>query len=229
MFYPYIDPTMIILMPALLLSIYAQYKTKSTFTKYSHAHTSAGVTGYDAAKSILNRNGIYDVEIEPISGVLTDHYDPRTKKLRLSKDVYYGDTISAVGVAAHEAGHAIQHNVGYLPIKLRGALVPVANIGSNLSWILFIIGFIMSAPALVNLGIYLFGAVVLFQVVTLPVEFNASARALKQVEQGGLLYNNEVSGARKVLSAAALTYVAAALTAILQLVRLLVISRNSRD
>lgn len=225
MFYGY-DPTFIILIPALLLTFYAQTKIQSVFSKYLRVHSLNGISGAEAARRVLNNNGLYDVSIEVIPGRLTDHYDPSSRVLRLSRDVYYGDSIASIGVAAHEAGHAIQHHEGYIPISIRNALVPVANLGSNLSWILVIVGLIIRWMNLVYLGIWLFAAVVLFQVITLPVEFNASSRALKQLKNVGVLYEGEVDGAKKVLDAAALTYVAAVFVAISQLIRLLLIARD---
>lgn len=223
----YYDPTFIILIPAVLLSIYAQAKISMTFRKYLKVSSSKGITGAEAARIILDRNGLYDVPVEVISGNLTDHYDPSNRVLGLSSDVYYGDSVASIGVASHEAGHAIQHQQNYSFLIFRNTLFPVANIGSNLSWILIIIGFAIGMTGLVKIGVLFFAAVVLFQIVTLPVEFDASSRALNQIENNGILYSDEISGARKVLSAAALTYVAATLMAILQLVRLLMISRDS--
>jgi Zn-dependent membrane protease YugP len=181
---------------------------------------------------ILQSNGINDVSVQRISGKLTDHYNPSTKVLNLSESVYGSTSVAAIGVAAHECGHAIQHARGYFPLSLRTALVPVANIGSQLSWVFIIVGAILSFnQTLITIGIIMFSAAVLFQLVTLPVEFNASARALEQLESNGILYRDEVSQTRKVLSAAALTYVAAAATAILQLLRLIILfgGRDRRD
>ncbi|SKA92401.1 hypothetical protein SAMN05443428_11254 [Caloramator quimbayensis] len=225
MYYGY-DPTFIILIPALLLTFYAQSKIQRVFNKYLRVHSLRGISGAEAARRVLDRNGLYDIPVEVIPGRLTDHYDPSSKVLRLSRDVYYGDSIASIGVAAHEAGHAIQHNEKYIPITIRNSLVPVANLGSNLSWILVIIGIIIRWTNLIYLGIWLFSAVVLFQVITLPVEFNASSRALMQLEHTDILYENEIDGAKKVLNAAALTYVAAVFVAISQLLRLLLIARD---
>lgn len=225
----YYDSTYILLIPAILFSIYAQGKIQSAYSKYSKAASMTGITGAQAARKILDLNGLFDVAIEVIPGNLTDHYDPRSRVLRLSQGVYYSNSIASIGVAAHEAGHAIQHNKGYIPLIFRNALVPVANIGSNLSWVLILLGFFMGAAGLINLGILLFTAVVLFQVITLPVEFNASSRALNELENNHILYSNEIGRAKKVLDAAALTYVAATLAAISQLLRLLVLTRDSRD
>jgi uncharacterized protein len=229
MFYYGFDPTFILLIPAIVFSFYAQMKIKSTFNKYLNVRSSTGITGAQAARRILDNNGLDNVPIEVSRGHLTDHYDPRHRVLRLSSDVYYGDSVASIGVAAHEAGHAIQHHESYAPLAIRNSLVPVANIGSNLSWILVILGFVMGAAGLINLGVLLFTAVVLFQIITLPVEFNASSRALSQIESNSILYNDEIHGAKKVLSAAALTYVAATLVAISQLLRLLILARGRED
>ena len=226
---PYFDYSMLILIPAIIFSLYAQTKIQATFNKYMKVYTTNGLTGSEAARRILDRNGLYDIPVEVTTGRLSDHYDPSSRTLRLSKDVYYGNTVSSVGVAAHEAGHAIQHGTGYAPLSVRNSLVPVANIGSNLSWVLLVLGIIFSFPMLVSVGIYMFCAVVAFQIITLPVEYNASHRAIEQLEGGGMLYGGDLKGARSVLNAAALTYVAAAIRAIAQLLRLLLISRNRRD
>ncbi len=219
----FFDPLyLIMVMPAFLLSLYAAFNVKATYAKYSKISTASGVTGAQAAQKILRAAGIYDVAIELTRGFLSDHYDPTKKVLRLSENVYSGDSLASVGVAAHEAGHAIQHAQGYAPMKLRSAIVPMASIGSNLSWFLLMIGFIFHAKGLLMLGIVFFTAVVLFQVVTLPVEFNASSRALQALPEAGILAEQEVSGARKVLNAAAMTYVAAAVTAVLQLLYFLI-------
>ena len=213
------DPLYIIMIaPALILSIFAQIKVKSSYSRYSKVPTSRGITGAQAAREILRAEGINDVGIELSRGFLSDHYDPRTRVLRLSQTVYAGNSLASVGVAAHEAGHAIQHAHGYLPLKLRSALVPISSLGSNLAWPLLIIGFIFMAKSLILAGIIFFSLAVAFQLVTLPVEFNASFRALEALPQAGILLDSEVAGARKVLSAAALTYVAAAASAVLQLV-----------
>lgn len=212
------DPLyLIMVLPALLLSIYAQIRVKSTFSRFSRVPTFRGVTGAQAAQTILRASGIHDVTVELTTGFLSDHYDPRGKVLRLSESVYAGNSIASVGVAAHEAGHAIQDATGYAPLKLRGALVPVSTIGSNLAWPLLMIGFIFMSQSLIMAGILFFTLAVLFQIITLPVEFNASSRALAALPAAGILSESEVSGARKVLSAAALTYVAAATAAVLQL------------
>ncbi|AQW24301.1 zinc metallopeptidase [Clostridium perfringens] len=231
MFYPYyIDPTYLILIPAILISAWAQFKVSSTFNKYSTVRSINGYTGAQVARILLNDAGLQEVEIQQVPGRLSDHYDPRAKVLRLSSDVYGSTSVASIGVAAHEVGHAIQDKESYSALVFRNAIVPVVNFSSSLSWILFFIGILLSYSTLVTIGIILFSVVVLFQLVTLPVEFNASSRALKLLEARGILYDKEVDGARKVLSAAALTYVAATLMAILQLVRLIAISnRNSND
>ena len=231
MFYPfYFDPTYLILIPAILISAWAQFKVSSTFNKYSTVRSTNGYTGAQVARILLNNAGLQDVEIQQVPGRLSDHYDPRAKVLRLSSDVHGSTSVASIGVAAHEVGHAIQDKESYAALVFRNAIVPVVNFSSSLSWILFFIGILFSYKSLVAIGIILFSAVVLFQLVTLPVEFNASSRALKLLEGQGILYDNEVKEAREVLSAAALTYVAATLMAILQLVRLIAISnRNSND
>lgn len=228
----YFDPTYILIIIAAIISLIAQWRVNSAFSKYSRVASMSGMTGAQAARMILQSNGINDVSVQRISGKLTDHYNPSTKVLNLSESVYGSTSVAAIGVAAHECGHAIQHARGYFPLSLRTALVPVANIGSQLSWVFIIVGAILSFnQALITIGIIMFSAAVLFQLVTLPVEFNASARALEQLESNGILYRDEVSQTRKVLSAAALTYVAAAATAILQLLRLIILfgGRGRRD
>jgi uncharacterized protein len=208
----------IIILPAILLSLYAQMRVSSTYSKFSKVPTSRGVTGARAARYILDADGISDVSIEMASGFLSDHYDPHSKVLKLSESVYSGDSLASVGIAAHEAGHAIQHARGYVPLQLRSFLVPISSLGSNLAWPLLIIGFIFMAKTLIIAGILFFSLAVLFQIITLPVEFNASSRAIQALSVTGiLLTNSETQGARKVLNAAALTYVAATATAILQL------------
>lgn len=215
----FFDPLYIVMIaPTLALSLFAQFKVSSSFRRFSRVPSSSGVTGAQAARIMLEREGVRDVSIEVARGFLSDHYDPRSKVLRLSESVYGGSSLASVGVAAHEAGHAIQHARGYAPLQLRSALVPVSTLGSNLAWPLLIIGFIFMARSLILAGIVFFSLAVLFQLVTLPVEFNASSRALKALPAAGILTDVEVDGARKVLFAAALTYVAAAAAAIVQLV-----------
>lgn len=221
----YFDPTYILILIGVVLSLMASAKVKSTYARYSRVPSRGGYTGAQAAERILNMSGIYDVSIERVSGSLTDHYDPRNKVLRLSEPVYGSASVAAIGVAAHECGHAMQHQHNYAPLGIRGALVPVANIGASISWPLILIGFFITGRGsfLVTLGILLFTMAVLFQLVTLPVEFNASSRAVKILGESGILYEDEVKGAKNVLGAAALTYVAAAAGAILQLLRLLIL------
>ena len=229
--YYYYDPTYMLIVISALISLFAQFLINSRFSKYSRVRSRSGMTGAQAAERILQSQGIYDVAIQRVSGKLTDHYDPRNKTLNLSDAVYASTSVAAVGVAAHECGHAIQHARGYAPLSFRSALVPVANIGSQLSWLLNILGiFFGGSHTLIMIGILMFSAAVLFQLVTLPVEFNASGRALKLLSETGILQKDEVSDTRKVLSAAALTYVAAAATAVLQLLRLLrLFGGNDRD
>ena len=224
----YVDPTYILLIIGMVLARAASGKMKSTFARYQQVRSHSGLTGAQTAQRILNAAGIYDVTIVPISGSLTDHYDPRTKRLALSQDVYGRTSVAAVCVAAHECGHAIQHATNYAPLDFRSALVPVANFGSNLSWPIFIIGLFAGLRPLTTAGIVLFSLAVLFQLVTLPVEINASSRALKMLQSTGILGSDETKGARKVLTAAALTYVAALASSILQLLRLIILSGGRR-
>lgn len=231
MFYYYYDWTYILVLIGALICIAASARVKSVFSRYSRVPSRLGLTGREAAEQILHRNGIYDVQVIHISGNLTDHYNPGNKTLGLSDTVYNSTSVAAVGVAAHECGHAVQHAAGYAPLSIRGALVPVANIGSMAAWPLIIIGLFMNgqtAALFINLGILLFSAAVLFQLVTLPVEFNASGRAVKVLETSGMLYPDEVGAVKKVLSAAALTYVASAAAMILQLLRLIILTGGRR-
>jgi Zn-dependent membrane protease YugP len=229
MYYGYgFDPTFILMIPAMLLAGYAQAKVKSTFAKYSRIRNSYGHTGYAVARTLLDNSGLQDVPVELVAGRLSDHYDPGKKILRLSQEVYNSSSLAAMGVAAHECGHAIQHQEGYAPLLVRNAIAPVASFGSKASWLFIIGGFIFSAINLIDIGILLFSAAVIFQVITLPVEFNASNRAVVLLESNGLVPANEIGPARQVLNAAALTYVAAAFAAIMQLVRLFVL-RGRRD
>lgn len=222
------DSTMIWLLPAIALALYAQLRVSGTFKKYAQVATARGMSGAEVAAELLRRRGISDVKIEPVQGMLADHYDPRTKTLRLSPQVYSSASVAAIGVAAHETGHALQHQEAYAPMALRSAIAPVAQIGTTAAWILFLLGLVLRTPALMDIGILLFLGYVLFALVTLPVEFNASSRAVAVLQGEGLVLPQEAAGVRAVLNAAALTYVAAAAMAILQLVRLLVL-RNSRD
>lgn len=227
--FPFFDPTMVLILPAFALALWAQFRVKSTFAKYSEIPSRRGMTGAQVANSILERNRL-DVAVEPIEGSLTDHYDPRDKTLRLSEDVYGSRSIAALGVAAHETGHAIQHAHHYLPLQLRSNLVPVANFGSTLAMPLFLIGlFFPAASFLMDIGILLFTFAVVFALVTLPVEFDASSRAIQVLSQQGYLAPDEIDSARKVLNAAAWTYVASAAMAILQLVRLLILRGQRED
>lgn len=221
MFPLFYDPTMIIVLPALLLAMYAQAKVQGTFQRYLRVPSARGLTGAQVAQELLRRNGLEAVRVEMVPGHLTDHYDPRHQAVRLSPAVYNGSSLAALGVAAHETGHALQHATQYLPLNIRHSLVPVANLGSQLGLPLAILGFFFfGSEFMVQLGIILFAGAVLFQVVTLPVEYNASSRALAMLEGGGYLSRQEIGGAKQVLSAAALTYVAATLVAVLHLVRL---------
>ena len=222
------DSTFILLLPGIALALYAQYRVQSTFRRYSEIRSGTGYTGAQVAAELLRRQGITDVRIEPVEGLLADHYDPRAKVLRLSPDVYGSDSLAAIGVAAHETGHAVQHRVGYAPLALRSAIVPLASYGTSAAWILFLLGLIFTAPALMDLGILLFLGYVLFALVTLPVEFNASSRAVALLQGHGFVLPQEAQGVRAVLNAAALTYVAAAAMAVLQLVRLLVLRNSMR-
>ena len=219
---------LVLVVPTLILSFVAQILVKSTFSKYSRIRCSRNVTGREAAALLMQKNGIRDVTIEGVRGSLTDHYDPGAKRLRLSEPVYDQPSIAAVGVAAHETGHAIQHATHYGPLALRSGLVPIANLGSSFGPWLAIAGLFFSLPLLVNIGILLFGGAVVFYVITLPVEFNASARALRLLKSENVLNASELDGVRKVLTAAALTYVASALTALMSFLRLILLSRSRR-
>lgn len=224
----YYDSTILILIPAIIFSLIAQGMVKSAFAKYNSVRNSRGLTGADAARAILDSNGLSYVRIEHISGNLTDHYDPRANVIRLSDSVYSSTSVGAVGVAAHEAGHAVQYAENYFPIRIRNGIIPVTKFGSSLSTPLVILGIALSWDFLITAGILLFCAVVLFQAITLPVEFNASARALRVLRDGNYLDGDELKGARKVLTAAAMTYVAAMVSALLSLVRLILISNRRR-
>ena len=223
-----LDPTMLILIPAVLLSAWASSSVNSTFAKYNQIAARGNVTADSVARMLLTLYGMGNMPINHVSGSLTDHYDPRNKTLNLSDSVYGSRSIGSIGVAAHEVGHAIQHHESYSPLILRNSIVPVVNICSSASMPLFVIGLLMSNSVLVNIGIMLFTGAVIFHLVTLPVEINASSRALKLLEQTHTLAPDELQGARKVLTAAAWTYIAAALMAVLQLLRLILISRSRR-
>lgn len=219
----------ILVIPAFIFSLYAQFKVKSTYGKYSKCNNRKGLTGYDIARSVLDASGLYDVQVEAVPGELTDHYDPRTRVVRLSEGVFYSTSIAAVGVAAHEVGHAVQHKIGYAPLAFRSGLVPVANIGSMAGPYMAIIGIIFNWGLLAYLGILLFTLAVAFYMITLPVEFNASARAIKALEGSGMLVHEEIRPARKVLNAAAMTYVASAAVAMAQLLRLILLVTGRRN
>ncbi|WP_448376168.1 zinc metallopeptidase [Fervidobacterium sp.] len=223
MFY---DPTFIILIPALLLSFWATLSVQSRFNQYSRVRSRIGMTGAELAKFILEASGLYNVRVESIHGSLTDHYDPRTKVVRLSDATYSSDSIAALGVVAHEIGHAIQDAKGYTPLVIRNAIAPVAQISSNLAWIFFIIGLFTGMFGLAQFGIILFSIAVLFSIITLPVEFDASRRALAILEKNLMMPTDELKGVKSVLSAAAMTYVAAMLMAVLQLIRMILITRR---
>lgn len=227
--YFFIDRYYIIyVLPALALAFFAQINVQGTFNHFSKVANLHNYTGAEVARRILDQNGLYSVRIERISGNLSDHYDPRNHVVRLSEQVYDGRSVASIGVAAHETGHAIQHSTAYAPLKLRNAIIPVTNFGSNASIWLLLAGFIFNIQPLVMVGIALFSLAVVFQIITLPVEFNASARALNILGNSGILYEDELKGAKKVLRAAALTYVAATIVAVAQLLRLLAIFGDSR-
>ena len=232
MFYYYYDWTYLLVLIGVVICMAASGRVNSVFSRYSRVRSHSGMTGKEAAERILRRNGIYDVQVIHIPGNLTDHYNPGKKTLGLSDTVYNSSSVAAIGVAAHECRHAVQHAAGYAPLSIRGALVPVANFGSALSWPLILIGLLMNSQMsglLINLGILLFSAAVLFQIVTLPVEFNASSRAVRVLESSGMLYPEEVGDVKKVLRAAALTYVAGAASMILQFLRLIIIGGRRRN
>jgi len=227
----YYDPTMVLMIPAILFTLWAQFRVKSTFAKYSKVSCSRGFTGADVARQILDDNGLNNVQIERIQGELTDNFDPKSNVVRLSDNVFGSSSVAAIGVAAHEVGHAIQHSTGYVPVKIRTALVPVTNIGSNIGIWIVMAGLIFSFAPLAYLGIILFSTAVVFQLVTLPVEFNASSRALRTLDDFHILEEDELAGSKKVLNAAAMTYVAALAASILMLLRLVlrVTLSNRRD
>ncbi|MBE7036626.1 MAG: zinc metallopeptidase [Ruminococcaceae bacterium] len=227
-FFYYDSYYLIFVIPALLIATFAQVKVQSTFKKYTTVLSRRNKTAAEVVRQILNQNGLQAVSIERVSGNLTDHYDPRTNVIRLSDSVHDSTSVAAIGVAAHEAGHAVQHATGYTPIKLRNTVLPIANIGSSLALPLVILGFAMSFEPLVSAGIILFSALVLFQLITLPVEFNASRRAIQTLESNYILDEEELSASKKVLSAAAMTYVAAALVSAMQLLRLVLLSGNRK-
>lgn len=223
------DSTYILVIFGFILASFASYGVQAAFKKYSKVKSFRHYTGCDAARKILDDNGLYDIRVEHISGNLSDHFDPSANVIRLSDSTYNSDSVAAIGVAAHEAGHAVQHATGYAPIKIRNSIVPVVNICSTLSMPLFIIGLVMGAAGLANLGIILFSGALAFQIITLPVEFNASRRAIKILSNSYMLDEEELKGAKKVLRAAAMTYVAAALASLLQLLRLVLLSNSTRE
>jgi hypothetical protein len=227
MFYPY-DPTMILLIPAIILALYAQFKVQSTYAQMSKVKSGKGLTGAEAGRKLLDSNGLKSIGIEHIAGNLTDNYDPRDKTLHLSEGVYNNDSIAAIGIVAHEIGHAVQDSKAYAPLKIRAGLVPMASLGSNLAIPLFFLGLIFGSTKLMDVGIIAFSIAVAFTIITLPVEFNASKRAVAMLSDGGYLSQDELPMAKKVLDAAALTYVAATAMAVLNLIRLLAL-RGSRD
>lgn len=223
----YGGPWLVFVLPAMLFAAYAQMKIKNSFTKYSKISNGNGYSGAQVARMILDRNGLNDVRVESVAGSLTDHYDPRTRVIRLSNNVYSGNSVAAMSIAAHEVGHAIQHDEGYLALILRNNIAPIAGFGSRLVWIFVLLGMIMSLPFFINIGIMLFIGVVAFQIITLPVEFNASKRALLQLEDG-ISSRENLKPAKEVLNAAALTYVAATLVAVGELLRLLSMTNRRR-
>lgn len=225
----YFDSTYLIVLPAIIFALIAQIMVKTTFSKYSSESNEHGYTAKEVARKILDENGLYNVSIEYISGNLTDHYDPSANVIRLSDSVYNSTSVAAIGVAAHEVGHAIQHAQGYTPIKIRQAIIPITQIGSSLAVPLVLVGMLFSAfQWLIPVGIFLYAGVVLFQAVTLPVEFNASGRALKTLDENVILYKDEVRMAKKVLTAAAMTYVAAMFSSLMSLLRLILLSNRGR-
>ena len=224
MFPLFYDPTFILLIPAFLLALWAQILVSSTFSKYSKYRSITGLNGYTLARHLLSSKGIYDVDIEMISGTLSDHYDPRKKVVRLSQSTYSSDSVAALGVVAHEIGHVIQHAENYFPLVIRNAMVPIASVGSSLAWIIFLMGLLFLSPFMMRLGIVLFSLAVLFTLLTLPVEIDASNRALKLLRSTVAMPEEELKAVKKVLTAAALTYVAATAIAILQLLRMLILA-----
>ena len=228
-YYYYFDPTYIVLIPAVIFAFYAQMKVNSAYSRYSRVRNRRGITGAQAARMILDANGLSDVRIEITKGRLSDHYDPKKRVMRLSPEVYGNPSIASVSIAAHESGHAVQHGESYMPLKIRNAIVPVVNIASYMAWPLLIIGLLMgqgTGTLIFDIGVLFFLGVIVFHAITLPVELNASKRAIAQLSSLGIVYPEETAGSKKVLSAAALTYVAALATAILNLVRILMLSRD---
>lgn len=229
MFSYYFDPTYVLVIIAFLLTLFASMGVKSTFSKYNDVRSSRGITAASAARQILDANGLQNIRIEHVSGDLTDHYSPNENVIRLSDSTYNSTSVAAIGVAAHECGHAVQHQVGYVPIKIRNGIVPIVNVCNMLSMPIFIIGLILGLGRLAMVGAILFGAVLVFQLVTLPTEINASRRAMKTLESMYLLEGDELTGARKTLTAAAMTYVAAVASMALQFLRLVLLANRRRD
>jgi len=225
----YFDWTIILILPGLLLGLWAQARVKSAFAQYSKIHTQRGLPSQELVRQLLYRQGIVDISISPVQGILSDHYDSSSNTLRLSQGVYGSDSVAAVGVAAHEAGHALQKEQGYGPLALRSLMVPAVNIGSQLAWPIFMAGIIFSFRPLMYVGIAVFAAVVLFSLITLPVEFDASRRANQMLSESGYFTTEELNGVRAVLNAAALTYVASFISSLMQLLRLILIARRRND
>lgn len=223
------DISMIVLIPGILLTLYAQGKVSSTYKQYSRVYSQSGYTGAQFARKMLDDNGLYDVTITQVGGHLSDHYDPRAKQVRLSAEVYSGNSIASLGIAAHEVGHAVQHATSYFPLTIRNAVIPITNFSSNFCIPLIFLGLLMNSMSLIQLGILLFCAIVFFQLITLPVEFNASSRAIATLGADQILVGNELNGAKKVLSAAALTYVAALVSSLLQLLQFILVFNRSDD
>ncbi len=230
------DWTLIVLLPAMIFAIIAQFRVRSTFDRFDRVQTTRRISGAEAARRILDKNGLYDVRVERVQGHLTDHYDPRTNVIRLSDATYNSTSVAALGVAAHEAGHAVQHATGYLPIRLRSAIIPITQFGSRLAMPIFLIGFLLTSLAYIDpyaggiimlVGIALFSLSALFQLITLPTEFNASSRALRTLEEAEILQGEELAGARRVLNAAAMTYVAALATSLAYILRFLLIASSA--
>ena len=218
----------VLVVPVLILSLIIQAVMKSTYRKYSAVRAHAGCTGAEMARRVLKENGIYEVNVVPIEGELSDHYDPRSRVIRLSRNVYDGNSVAALGVACHEAGHAVQHAQAYFPLTARNAIAPVVNFCSGISWFVLILGIFMQYEFMINLGILLFASAAVFQLITLPVEFNAPRRAISALRKSGLLSEEELGGTKKVLTAAAMTYVAALATSIASLIRVILLTRNNR-
>ncbi len=228
-YFPFDSYYFILVIPAILFSVWAQTKVQGTFSRYQRVRAASGLTGCDVARRILDENGLYDVRVERIAGSLTDHYDPRARVVRLSESVWGSNSVAALGVAAHETGHAVQHAEHYAPLTLRNAVIPLTTFGAKLSMPLLLLGLLLGYPSLVNLGILAFALVTFFQLITLPVEFNASARAMRILTEGNILRDQqEIDGTRRVLSAAALTYVAALIVSAAQLLRLVLLYGNRR-